>query len=129
VLLTYPEICREVIDLNKASVPVIKSTLPVKGADFVRLGVLGAGNFATSVMLPALKKNPSIELISITSGSGFHAQSASKKFGFKFTAANENEILQDPEVNTICILTRHHLHAEQIVRSLQAGKHVFCENH
>jgi predicted dehydrogenase len=93
----------------------------------VRLGVLGAGNFANAVMLPALKKIPSIELVSITSGSGFHAQFASKKFAFKYTAVSESEILQDPQVNTISILTRHHLHAEQVVRALQAGKHVFCE--
>ncbi len=107
--------------------PVKKSTLPISGVNAVRLGVLGAGNFANAVMLPALKKIPSIELVSITSGSGFHAELASKKFGFKYTAANENEILQDPQVNTICILTRHHLHAEQVMRALQAGKHVFCE--
>ena len=50
-----------------------------------------------------------------------------KKFGFKYTAASENEILNDPQVNTVSIFTRHHLHAEQVIRALQAGKHVFCE--
>ena len=78
-------------------------------------------------MLPAIKKVPSIELVSIASGSGFHAQHAYKKYGFKYAAANEDEILQDPQVNTVAILTRHHLHAEQVIRALQAGKHVFCE--
>jgi predicted dehydrogenase len=74
-----------------------------------------------------LKKTPSLELISITSGAGLHAQHAAKKFGFKYTAANESEILKDPEVNTIAILTRHNLHAAQVINALQAGKHVFCE--
>ena len=78
-------------------------------------------------MLPALKKIPSLELIAISSGSGLHAEYASKKYGFKYAAASENEILNDPQVNTVCILTRHHLHAEQVIRALQAGKHVFCE--
>jgi predicted dehydrogenase len=127
VLLTYPGAGLSQIKLPAASVPVKKSSLPITGANVVRLGVLGAGNFANAVMLPTLKKIPSIELVSITSGSGFHAQYASKKFAFKYTAVSENEILQDPQVNTITILTRHHLHAEQVVRALQAGKNVFCE--
>jgi predicted dehydrogenase/threonine dehydrogenase-like Zn-dependent dehydrogenase len=127
VLLNYPETSTSAVDLQRAFEPVKKTSLPVIGANIVRLGVLGAGNFANAVMLPVLKKIPSIELVSITSGSGFHADYASKKYGFKFTAASENEILQDPEVNTISILTRHHLHADQVVRALQAGKHVFCE--
>jgi predicted dehydrogenase/threonine dehydrogenase-like Zn-dependent dehydrogenase len=127
VLLTYPETNQSKVKLNITNEPVKKTSLPLTGVNAVRLGVLGAGNFANAVMLPALKKIPALELVSIASGSGFHAQFASNKFGFKYTAANEKEILQDPEVNTISILTRHHLHAEQVVRALQAGKHVFCE--
>ena len=127
VLLTYPQLASKKVKLQATFEPVKKDSLPITGANTIRLGVLGAGNFANAVMLPALKKIPSIELISITSGSGNHAEFSAKKFGFKSTAASENEILQDPEVNTISILTRHHLHAEQVMRALQAGKHVFCE--
>ncbi|OGO32318.1 MAG: hypothetical protein A2136_05100 [Chloroflexi bacterium RBG_16_54_11] len=127
VLLTYPETNASDVKLRTPAEAVKKAILPVKGTDVVRLGVLGAGNFATAVMLPTLKKISSLELVSIASGSGIHAASATVKYGFKFTAASEIEILQDPEVNTIAILTRHHLHAEQIIRALQAGKHVFCE--
>ena len=50
-----------------------------------------------------------------------------KSMVLNIAAANENEILNDPQVNTVCILTRHHLHAEQVIRALQAGKHAFCE--
>ncbi len=127
VLLTYPTATTSRVVQSAADLPPKKSILPLTGANSIRLGVLGAGNFANAVMLPALKNIPAIELVSITSGSGFHAQFATKKYAFKFTALNENEILQDPEINTICILTRHHQHAEQVVRALQAGKHVFCE--
>jgi predicted dehydrogenase/threonine dehydrogenase-like Zn-dependent dehydrogenase len=127
VLLTYPEVSSKTVNIQTVYEPVKKISLPVAGANIVRLGVLGAGNFANAVMLPVLKKTPSVELVSISSASGFHAEFASKKYGFKYTCANENEILSDPQVNTICILTRHHLHAEQVLRGLQAGKHVFCE--
>jgi predicted dehydrogenase/threonine dehydrogenase-like Zn-dependent dehydrogenase len=127
VLLTYPEARTRAVDFQKAKEPIKKTTLPLSGANVVRLGVLGAGNFANAVMLPALKSTPSVELVSIASASGYHAEFASKKYGFKYTCASENEILSDPQVNTMCILTRHNLHAEQVVRALQAGKHVFCE--
>jgi predicted dehydrogenase/threonine dehydrogenase-like Zn-dependent dehydrogenase len=127
VLLTYPETSSGVYKLQTAKEPVVRTGLPIKGVNSVRLGVIGAGNFANAVMLPTLKKIPSVELVAITSGSGFHAQNASKKFNFKYTASNENEILKDPQVNTVCILTRHFLHAEQVIRALQAGKHVLCE--
>ncbi len=127
VLLTYPEVGSKSVKPQPVYEPIKKTNLPISGVNSVRLGVMGAGNFANAVMLPALKKITPIELISITSASGLHAESASKKYGFKYTAASENEILNDPQVNTVCILTRHHLHAEQIIRGLQAGKHVFCE--
>lgn len=93
----------------------------------VSLGVLGAGNFASAVMLPAIKKLPQIERLAIASAAGLHAQHAAEKFGFRYTASNEMQILADPQINTIAILTRHDLHAGQVLRALQAGKHVFCE--
>jgi predicted dehydrogenase/threonine dehydrogenase-like Zn-dependent dehydrogenase len=127
VLLTYPGADTKKVNLQAEFEPIKKNNLPISGVNAIRLGVLGAGNFANAVMLPALKKIPSIELVSITSGSGLHAEFAAKKFAFKYAAANENEILKDPEVNTIAILTRHHMHADQVVRALQAGKHVMCE--
>jgi predicted dehydrogenase/threonine dehydrogenase-like Zn-dependent dehydrogenase len=127
VLLTYPEVNLKTVEIQTVYEPVKKTSLPVAGANIVRLGVLGAGNFANAVMLPILKKIPSVELVSISSASGFHAEIASKKYGFKYTAASESEILSDPQVNTLCLLTRHYLHAEQVLRGLQAGKHVFCE--
>jgi len=127
VLLTYPQTGATSGKSQSTYGQVKKASIPIAGVNVVRLGVLGAGNFANAVMLPALKKIPSLELIAISSGSGLHAESASKKFGFKYTAANEVEILNDPQVNTVSVLTRHHLHAEQVIRALQAGKHVFCE--
>jgi predicted dehydrogenase/threonine dehydrogenase-like Zn-dependent dehydrogenase len=126
VLLTYPEVKIEPKPATPTT-PIVKSTLPLTGVNTVRLGVIGAGNFANAVMLPALQKLPEIELVSITSAAGYHAKYASEKFKFKYTAANEYEVLQDPQVNTVAILTRHHLHADQVIRALQAGKHVFCE--
>lgn len=93
----------------------------------VKLGVLGAGNFAAAVLLPAIKKVPAVELVAIASASGLSAHNAAERFGFRRTGSDEAELLADPEINTIAILTRHHLHARQAAAALAAGQHVFCE--
>ncbi|HEY5903002.1 MAG TPA: bi-domain-containing oxidoreductase, partial [Anaerolineales bacterium] len=93
----------------------------------VKLGVLGAGLYANATLLPAIKDLAEIELAGIVSAGGLHAQHSAKKFGFKYAASSDEEILNDPEINTVAILTRHNTHAELAVRALQAGKHVFVE--
>ncbi len=100
---------------------------PVKSVDKVRLGVLGAGNFTTGVMLPAVHELSGIELVGIASGSGASAQHAANRFGFRYACSDEQQIIDDPEINTVAVLTRHHLHARQTLAALKAGKHVFCE--
>jgi predicted dehydrogenase/threonine dehydrogenase-like Zn-dependent dehydrogenase len=93
----------------------------------IRLGVLGAGNFATAVLLPAIRKIPDIHLAGVVSASGLSASHAAKKFKAGYAASDPGKLMSDPAVNTLAVLTRHHLHARQITAGLQAGKHVFCE--
>ena len=99
----------------------------INSSGVVKLGVLGAGNFANAVLLPAIKKAGNIELVGIASSGGLHAQHSGKKFGFKYAASNEDEIINDPDINTVAILTRHDSHAELVIKALKAGKHVFVE--
>lgn len=91
------------------------------------LGVLGAGLYANATLLPVIKKIPGIELIGIASSGGLHAQHAAKKFGFAYAASRDDDILNDPNINTVAILTRHDTHAELVVKALKAGKNVFVE--
>ncbi len=128
VLLTYPG---EPDELDIYEPPVVKVTSPEEPEAILpvscKLGVLGAGNFANAVLLPAVKRVTDVDLVAITSGAGLNAQHAAQKFGFQYVAKDEIEILNDPSINTVAILTRHHLHAAQVVDALEAGKHVFCE--
>jgi predicted dehydrogenase/threonine dehydrogenase-like Zn-dependent dehydrogenase len=93
----------------------------------VRVGMLGAGNFARSVLIPAMRRAEETELVGICAASGVRAQSAAKKFGFVFSTTDEEQIVLDDAINAIVVATRHNLHAGQIVRALECGKHVFCE--
>jgi predicted dehydrogenase len=101
-----------------------KSAIPT---DKIQLGVLGAGNFASAVLLPAISKIDHIGLIGIASASGLSAQTAAQKFNFKYATSDDKKILADPSINTVAIITRHHLHSQQVIQSLEAGMHVFCE--
>ena len=134
VVLTYPEKQedekRNTKYVMRYAENVIRNTKYVrrnKKEARVRLGILGAGNFATSVMLPALQKMDSIDLVGVASASGLSARHAAERFEFEYATSDQNEIISNTEINTVAILTRHHLHAQQVISALEAGKHVFCE--
>jgi predicted dehydrogenase len=93
----------------------------------IRLGLLGAGSFATSTLLPAITRTGGVELVTACAASGLHADYAARKFGFRNSATDERQLCDDPQINTVVIATRHHLHARQVIAAFQAGKHVFCE--
>ena len=105
-----------------------KATVPAVGREkSVAIGLLGAGSFALSTLLPALKRIDGVDLIGVCAANGSHARHAAGKFGFRYCTTDEEKILNDPAVNVIVIATRHHLHAAQVLTALKAGKQVFCE--
>lgn len=126
VLLTYPAQEATSLEAGKtqrlASRPSTRSSL-----DRVALGVLGAGNFAGAVLLPAIKKASLVNFIGIASTSGLGAQHLAKKFGFAYATSEAEQLIEDPQINTIAVLTRHDMHAPLTLEALAHGKHVFCE--
>ncbi|MFC4726425.1 bi-domain-containing oxidoreductase [Glycocaulis abyssi] len=90
------------------------------------IGVLGAGNYAGRVLIPAFKA-AGAELHTLASGGGISAVHFGRKFGFRQAVTDVAEILENPDISTIVIATRHDAHAGQVLAALRAGKHVFCE--
>ncbi|MGD0876957.1 MAG: bi-domain-containing oxidoreductase [Anaerolineales bacterium] len=123
IVLTYPNEM-PVSFVSRITFPV--SVDAVKH-DTLKLGVLGAGLFANATLLPALKNIKQLELVGIGSAAGVHARYSAKKFGFAYATSDDDEILNDPNINSVAILTRHGMHAGLVARSLQSGKHVFVE--
>lgn len=127
IVLRYPEApeddCAEVlasrVDLSSASISG-------SGGE-VRFGVLGAGQFASGVLLPALSAVPGARLVGVATATGIKAQHVAKKHGFSFATTDGAEVLKRSDVDAVLIATRHHLHAEQVLAALDAGKHVFVE--
>jgi predicted dehydrogenase/threonine dehydrogenase-like Zn-dependent dehydrogenase len=123
VLLTYP-----VITETTAPQRTVRLASPIPAAvSPVKIGVLGAGNYATATFLPALKKSGLGERVGIASAAGLTAQIAARRFGFQFASSDDAEILKNPEINTVVLLTRHQEHAREILSALEQHKNVYCE--
>lgn len=91
-----------------------------------KIGIIGAGNFTSSTVIPALKKVKA-PIKYIASAGGLSAKIMAKKAGAEKATSDNKTILMDTEVNTVIITTRHNLHASMVIEALQAGKNVFVE--
>lgn len=90
------------------------------------VGVIGAGNFAGRMLIPALKKTRA-SLVTIANTGGIAAVHYGKRYGFRRVTTDIASIIHDPEINAVVIATRHDSHARLAVEALRAGKHVFVE--
>lgn len=93
----------------------------------VAIGMIGAGNFATGTLIPALKRIPALKLKAICSARGLSARSAAKRHGFEYCANDFRAILDDDDIDAVVIATRHDTHAQMAAEAALAGKHVFVE--
>jgi predicted dehydrogenase len=90
------------------------------------VGVIGAGNFGSRVLIPALVASGA-RLRTIASGRGTSAAVAARRFGFERVTTDLEQVFSHDAVDTVIILTRHDSHAPLVIRALEAGKHVFVE--
>ncbi|WP_413570388.1 bi-domain-containing oxidoreductase [Bdellovibrio sp. HCB117] len=90
------------------------------------LAILGAGQFATAVLLPALKE-AGFRFTTLASRSGSLGAHVARKFGFNKISSDYDEVLADSNISTVVISTRHNSHGSLVLKSLAAGKNVFVE--
>jgi len=107
------------IDLPRTSV----AETPSK----VKIGFVGAGNFAQGFLLPHLQQDSSATLVGVCTSNGLNAANVARNFGFGFATTEVREIFENETINTVFIATRHNLHARLALEALRAGKNVFVE--
>ncbi len=90
------------------------------------IGVIGAGNFGSRVLIPAMVSSGA-RLRAIASRTGTTAAVTGRRFGFEQVTSDVEQVFSDSAVDTVMILTRHDSHAALVIRALAAGKHVFVE--
>jgi len=94
--------------------------------DSVSVSFVGAGNYASSVLIPAFK-SAGARLRTVASNSGVTGLHAGRKFGFEQTTTDTQSVFDDQNCDTVVISTRHDSHARLVVDALEAGKNVFVE--
>jgi len=90
------------------------------------LGIVGAGNFVSSTMLPVLKK-VGADIKFIASSGGLSSTILAKKYGISNSTTDYKEILNDDEIDLVIVSTKHNSHAYFVLEALKAGKSVFVE--
>jgi predicted dehydrogenase/threonine dehydrogenase-like Zn-dependent dehydrogenase len=91
------------------------------------LGFIGAGNYASSSLLPHLAGDEHVELRHVATNRSLPAMNAQRRFGFSTVSTDADAVLGDDAVDAVFIVTRHHSHADLTCRALEAGKAVFVE--
>lgn len=124
ILLTYHEEAQAMFDRTIQLIPEAHpaAATPTKPV----LGIIGAGNYATRILIPAFKK-AGVRLKTVASSGGASGAYAGRKFGFESNTTDPESLLADPDINAVVIATRHDSHARFVCQVLQAGKHVFVE--
>jgi len=120
ILLQYPEATERTWSRHIA----LHMAKPVEGQ--VRLGAIGAGNYAERMLLPALKAT-GVALGSIVSSGGGSARRVGTKLGFSIASSDVADVIDNDDIDAVVIATRHDSHADLAARALASGKHVFVE--
>lgn len=119
-ILEYPE--------KESKTPI--QSIALNKASFISgqgvVGIIGAGNFTSAMILPCLKKTPA-KLKYISSSGGLTSTVLAKKYSIANSTTNNQIILKDDEVDLVVVTTRHNSHASMVVQALDQNKHVFVE--
>ncbi|MGW6794189.1 bi-domain-containing oxidoreductase [Streptomyces chartreusis] len=129
VLFRYPE-QEDRAETPAVAVPTVNvKPTPARAAASgpVRLAFVGAGNYATSMLLPHLAGRDGVELSTVVTTTALSGANAQRKFGFAEATTDLDAVLGDKSIDAVFVVTRHSSHADLTRQALLAGKAVFVE--
>ena len=130
VLLDYGKAIGD--ELNVSAEPEHKIEIITESlkdpAGRIRVGIIGAGGFATGTHLPNLKKlSKQYRIDAVCDLQGHKADGLARHYQARLATTDYQEIIKDPDIDLVMICTRHNLHGSMVLESLEAGKHTFVE--
>jgi predicted dehydrogenase/threonine dehydrogenase-like Zn-dependent dehydrogenase len=108
------------------SIKLSERTIEPARPKAVRVGLIGAGKYVQSMLLPHFKA-ANVDFRSVATASGVSAQDVGKRYGFARAVSAADDVLNDTEVNLVVIGTQHDQHALLARRALESNRHVFVE--
>ena len=106
---------------------LVSNSKPV-GKNVITVGLIGAGSFATSMLLPIISSHPDkFHLKTIVNRSGNKALNVARQFKAEKISSDQNDIFNDSDIDLVIISTRHNNHAELVLKGLRSGKNVYVE--
>ena len=126
ILLRYPQ--ADYATEPQKLMPELKVKLPGKSTKSdLKIGLVGAGNLAKWAHLPSLSKIPHVNLHAVCSASGARGNTYARRFGASYFCSDYRQMLDDPAIDVVMVLSRNQHHFSQAYEALMAGKHVFVE--
>lgn len=123
VLLEYPEVSGSEL---QRTVQLDSPAMGVGGVDKACIGFIGAGNYASSVLVPAFAASGA-RLKAVASATGVSSVHVGKKHRIEEATTDSESLLADESINALVISTRHNSHAQWVRKGLEAGRHIFVE--
>ena len=129
VLLEYPATPADGLPSTTGSTVRVGTGATPRGKSDGRLtiGFIGAGNYASSMLLPHLARLDKAHLAHVATTRSLSAVNAQRRFEFATASTNADAVFEDATLDVIYIVTRHHSHADMVCRALETGKAVFVE--
>ena len=116
----------EILNHSKNNLINLSPSKDKKSNSSINIGFIGAGNYASRILIPCFKKN-NINLHTIVSSGGFNSKFFGNKFGFSKASSESSDIFSNKEIDTVVIASRHDSHANYILKSLTSNKNIFVE--
>lgn len=111
---------------NEKTAIKTKNIIPSKNTK-VSIGFIGAGSYAQNSLLPNIPKSDDVVLNGVMTETSTGSRSVADRYDFGFCTTHIQDIINNNEINTVFIATRHDSHGFYVINSLRAGKNVFVE--
>lgn len=107
--------------------PIAKPASVTRTAERVRVGAIGCGNYASSMLFPHLATRKDVDFVEIATTTAASSANAARRFGFNRMSTDVRHLLESSDIDLVMITTRHSSHADLVCAALESGKAVFVE--
>lgn len=111
---------------HKPTINLIEQPAVTENAQTPVVGFVGAGNYASRVLIPAFKATGA-QLHTLATSGGINSVVHGEKAGFAEATTDTQAMIDNPAINTLAVVTQHNTHARFVSAALNAGKNVFVE--